>query len=58
MIYMPIDMQKRMKVQAELAYTIERLSQIRANLESQGYNKYEYDNLVKKKKELMDQLNA
>lgn len=55
---MPIDMQKRMKAQAELAYTSERLIQIKVNMESQGFNKYEYDNLVKRKKELEEQLNA
>lgn len=55
---MPLDMQKRMKAQAELAYTRERLVQIRANMESQGFNKVEYENLEKKKKELVDQLSG
>lgn len=55
---MPIDIQKRMKVQAELAYTNERIAQIRANIDEQGYNKYEHDNLVKKREELLNQLNA
>lgn len=55
---MPIDLQKRMKIQAELAYTNERLAQIRANLEDQGYNKFEYDSLLKKRDDLMNQLNV
>lgn len=55
---MPIDIQKRMKIQAELAYTVERIDQIRANRDSQGFNKYEYDNLIKKKEELLDQLSS
>lgn len=58
MIKMPLDVQKRMKIQAELAYTYERLQQIRANKDEQGYNKYEYDNLVKKREELLNQLSA
>ncbi len=55
---MPMDVQKRMKAQAELAYYSERITQIRANMEQQGYNKYEYDFLIKKKEELIQQLNS
>ena len=51
-----MDFQKKMKIEAELAYTTERLVQIRNNLETQGYSKYEYDNLVRKKQELLDML--
>lgn len=57
-IIMPLDMQKRMKAQAELAYYTERLIQIRANMEEQGYNRYEYDFIVKKREELLQQLNS
>ncbi len=55
---MPLDMQKRMKAQAELAYYTERLTQIRANRDEQGYNKYEYDFIVKKREELIQQLSS
>ena len=51
-----MDFQKKMKIEAELAYTSERLEQIRSNLPNQGYSRYEYDNLVKKKQELLDML--
>lgn len=55
---MPLDIQKKMKIQAELAYTTERLEQIKANRDSQGFNSYEYDNLKKKRQELIDQLSG
>lgn len=55
---MPVDYQKRMKIQAELAYTNERLAQIRANRDEQGYYQYEYDNLLKKQKDLINQLGS
>lgn len=51
-----MDFQKKMKIEAELAFTEERLVQIRNNLETQGYSKYEYDNLKKKRQELLEML--
>lgn len=58
MISMPLDIQKKMKIQAELAYTNERIHQIKANRDLQGFSQYEYDNLLKKQKELLDQLGS
>ncbi|MHB1493192.1 MAG: hypothetical protein ACYCSG_00155 [Thermoplasmataceae archaeon] len=54
---MSIDIQMRMKKQAELAYVKERIEQIKQNMNEQGFNKYEYDKLIKKKEEIMNAMN-
>ncbi|MHB8361731.1 MAG: hypothetical protein ACYDAO_09590 [Thermoplasmataceae archaeon] len=54
---MSIDIQMRMKKQAELAYIKERLEQIKQNSEEQGFSKYEYEKLNKRKNEILTSMN-
>ena len=54
---MSIDIQMKMKKQAELAYIKERIEQIKQNMNEQGYNKYEYDKLIKRKDDILKTMN-
>lgn len=51
-----MDLQKKMKLEAELAYVSGRLVQIRDNMEKQGYSDYELNKLRLREKELKKML--
>jgi uncharacterized protein YcgL (UPF0745 family) len=52
-----IDIQMKMKKQAELAYIKERIEQIKQNMNEQGFNKYEYEKLIKRKDDILKTMN-